>query len=136
MASFEVVKGGGNWNVNVARGDSPSCVWEVFDSVGAPFSFTGATVTAPIIGGAGGVTGWTVTPATGLLTVSLTGAQTTALGLVVIKHYLRVVKGTNTCTWLAGTLKVRPEYEPADPPMSGVSLRITDTVIGTLVLRG
>lgn len=112
--------------VSVTAGNDVTITLAVDDSLGADWSWAGATVAAPISTHAT-VTGFTVdVTVNGTLTLTLTDTQTTALAAVPsgFSWSLSVTVSGLTRTWLAGPLWVYPANR------AGVS----DTTTGTLTV--
>lgn len=113
--------------VAVTTGNDVTITLDVNDALGADYTWSGKTVVAPIVGHTT-VTGFTVDTSTdGTLVLSLTDAQTTALGSDAgFEWSLSVTVGTATRTWLSGPLSV---YRPGRPGA-------TNTTTGTLTVAG
>jgi hypothetical protein len=93
----------------------------------ATWSATGATVASTITtvtGAAAGVTSFTTAVSDGVLTASLTDAQTTTLGAGTYRYAIEVTKSSVTRTWLAGTFTVSGATTPGRTS-SSASLSIT-----------
>jgi hypothetical protein len=75
---------------------------------GSPWVATGATLATDIISRDGTVvaTDFTSSASTGSVTLSLTDANTTALGVGVYHYRLSVTKSSVTRDWIAGTLSI------------------------------
>lgn len=129
-----LTKGGTPFDVGVVVGDSISISFEVIDADGAPYDWTGATVSSGI--GIGG-TGWhPVTTTNGVLVLFLLGSETSALGATTHTHWVRVNKGTTVSTWLSGQLHIRQIAEPGVPSALTRTIYIVDSPTGTLRLTG
>lgn len=111
--------------VSCTAGDDVTITLDVNDHLGANYSWTGATVVAPIVGHAT-VTGFTVNATVdGTLVLSLTDAQTIALGADAgFEWSLSVTKSAATRTWCGGALSV---FRPGRPG-------VTNTTTGTLTV--
>jgi len=107
--------------VAFAAGDDFTLTLTVTES-GAPYVW--GTVTAAIVGHAT-VTAFTVSlPADGTCVLSLTDAQTTALGPGGYAWNFTATKAGYAQTWMSGTLTVTP---PGSPGVSQVSATVTVT---------
>ncbi len=95
---------------------------------GSTWSSTGATLATDIIARDGTVqaTDFTTAATDGQVTLTLTDANTTALGVGVYSYRLSVTKSGNTRDWIAGTLSV-VEAGIGGTTSSSVALAITST---------
>lgn len=111
--------------VSCTAGDDVTITLDVNDHLGANYSWTGATVVAPIVGHPT-VTGFTVNATVdGTLVLSLTDAQTTALGADAgFEWSLSVTTAAATRTWCSGALSVSRPGRPG----------VTNTTTGTLTV--
>ncbi len=93
---------------------------------GSTWNSTGATLATDIIARDGTVvaTDFTAAATDGQVTLTLTDANTTALGVGVYSHRLSVTKSGNTRDWIAGTLSV-VEAGIGGTTSSAASLSIT-----------
>jgi hypothetical protein len=104
---------------------------------GSTWSATGATLVTDIIARDGTVvaTDFTSSATDGQVTLSLTDAQTTTLGVGVYTYRLSVTKSSLTRDWIAGTLSV-VEAGSGGASSSAASLAITtgDVALSTTTL--
>lgn len=121
-------------DIQVTVGDDFSLAITVTED-GSAYSFSGATVATGILlnGAAAGVSSFTTGTASNVLTLSLTDAQTTTLGVGVFTYYVEVTKNSLTRTWMAGLFAVRAADDPsARPAVSSAELEIST---GALTLQ-
>ena len=121
----------GNFPIAFTAGDDVVVTFTVADGV-TPYSWSGVTVDAQIVGHPT-VTTWGVDTSTdGILILSLSDVQTTALGAFSGGWFLRITAGTDTRTWSAGKVRVTPPRTPgrgSTTAMSGtIAIELTNTV--------
>lgn len=123
------------------KGDDLSCTFTITNG-GSLQNWSGVTVTSGIYDDAQAVaTNFTITtPSTGTMVVSLTDTQTTTLGVGVWRYSIIVTDGSNTRTWLAGSLAVmEPGWAGASTTTAALSITTgaaTVTIGGALSNAG
>jgi hypothetical protein len=105
---------------------------------GDPYDFTGATVTSAILSnGTTVVTNWTQAIASNVLTLSLTDANTTTLGVATYTYWVKVTKAGLTRTWLGGLLAMHaPQDGTSSTSFESATLEITETEITVALTVG
>jgi hypothetical protein len=113
-------------DIVAVKGDDLTVTLSVTESSVA-YDWTGATVATAILDSTGATVATnftTATPANGTLTMSLSDANTTTLGVGSYRYWLSVTKSSATRTWLAGLLTVM-ETGWGGTSSSSASLSIT-----------
>lgn len=97
---------------------------------GSPWVATGATLATDIIDSSGTVvaTDFTTAASTGTVSLSLTDANTTTLGVGVYSYRLSVTKSSLTRDWIAGTLSI-VEAGQGGTSTSSASLSISNSAV-------
>lgn len=97
---------------------------------GSPWVATGATLATDIIDSSGTVvaTDFTTAASTGTVSLSLTDANTTTLGVGVYSYRLSVTKSSLTRDWIAGTLSI-VEAGQGGSSTSSASLSISNSAV-------